>query len=186
MFFLELPVKPYVKQYIILNYGNPANFSSNKFINERFRKCLIKPSHRYNSYYQKQAFCKYAESIKIILTQDDFYRYGWELSPSDIIAFGKFLEHHAKFLSCNMISFYMTYMNEKDAILSFQNNFGFNEDIWQYQSLKKIYDRFAVANGKIYYTKDLTLKLEKLLLTNLSNLGTLLPDAIRHYENQNK
>jgi hypothetical protein len=186
MFFLELPVKPYVKQYIILNYGNPANFSSNKFINERFRKCLIKPSRRYNTYYEKQSFCKYAESIKIILTQDDFYRYGWELSPSDIISFGKLIEHHAKFLACNMISFYMTYMNEKDAILCFQNNFGFNEDIWQYQSLKKIYDRFAVANGKIYYTKDLTLKLEKLLLTNLSNLGTLLPEAIRQYENQNK
>ncbi len=88
MFFLELPVKPYIKQYIILNYGNPTNFSSNKFINERFRKCLIKPSHRYNNYYQKQAFSKYAESIKIILTQDEFYRYGWELSPSDIIGTG--------------------------------------------------------------------------------------------------
>ena len=62
MFFLELPVKPYVKQYIILNYGNPANFSSNKFINERFRKCLIKPSRRYNTYYEKQSFCKYGYS----------------------------------------------------------------------------------------------------------------------------
>ena len=124
MFFLELPVKPYVKQYIVLNYGNPANFSSNKFINDRFRKCLTKPSRRNNPVYEKTAFCKYSESIKIILTQDDFYRYGWELSPTDIISFGKLMEHQAKFLMRNMISFYMTLMNERDAILTFQEEPG--------------------------------------------------------------
>ena len=186
MFFLELPVKPYVKQYIILNYGNPANFSSNKFINERFRRCLIKPSIRYHSRYRTISFVKYNLTIKITLSQDDFYRYGWELSPSDIISFGKVLEHQAKFLLCNMISFYMTYMNGKDAILSFQKNFGFNEDIWPYESVKKIYDRFAVTNQKISFTKDLTFKLEKLILSNLSDLGTLQPAAIQQYGNLNK
>ena len=138
MFFLELPVKPYVKQYVILNYGNPASFSSNKYLNDRFRKCLIKPSLRHENYYKNLSFAKYQEKIKIILSQDDFYRYGWELSSCDIISFGKVLEHQTKFLMCNMISFYTTVMNIKDAILTFQNNFGFTEDIWPFESIKKV------------------------------------------------
>jgi hypothetical protein len=187
MFFLELPVKPYVKRYIVLNYGSPANFSSNKFINDRFRKCLSKPSRRNNPVYEKTAFCKYSEIIKIILTQDDFYRYGWELSPTDIISFGKLLEHQAKFLMRNMISFYMTLMNERDAILTFQNNFGFTEDIWPFDSIKKNYSRSVNKSAKFSYTKDFAIKLENLLLVSLSDVGNLLPPAIIHYENnQNK
>ena len=186
MFLVELPTKPYVKQYIVLNYGNPANFSSNKFINERFRKCLTNPSNRNNRKYQNISFARHTHSLKVSISQDDFYRYGWELTATDIIAFGKLMEHHSKFLLCNMISFYMTYMNEKDAILAFQNNFGFTEDIWPYDSVKKIYDRFALTNDKISYTKDVTLKLEKLILANLCNIGTLLHPAILNYQLINK
>lgn len=187
MFFLELPVKPYVKQYIILNYGNPANFSTNKFIHERFRKCLSNPSRRFNKRVEKSPICRHTETIKIILSQDEFYRYGWELSPTDIISFGKLMEHQAKFLMHNMVSFYMALMNERDAILTFQNNFGFTEEIWPFDSLKKNYSRSVKHTAKFSYTKDLTAKLESLLLTNLSNVGNLLPAAILHYENsQNK
>jgi hypothetical protein len=187
MFFLELPVKPYVKQYIVLNYGNPANFSSNKFINDRFRKCLSKPARRYNFKYQKIDFARQSETIKITLSQDDFYRYGWELTPSDIISFGKFMEHQAKFLMRNMISFYMSLMNERDAILTFQNKFGFTENIWPFDSIKKSYSRSIKKEAKFIYSKDLSIKLENLLLVSLSNVGNLLPPALIHYENsQNK
>ncbi len=187
MFFLELPVKPYVKQYIVLNYGNPANFSSNKFINDRFRKCLSKPSRRNNPYYKKSPFCRHTETIKITLSQDDFYRYGWEFTQTDIISFGKLMEHQAKFLMRNMISFYMTLMNERDAILNFQNKFGFTEDIWPFDSIKKNYSRSVNKDAKFIYSKDLSVKLENLLLVSLSDVGNLLPAAINNYENsQNK
>ncbi|MFZ4546669.1 MAG: hypothetical protein ACOYN4_04510 [Bacteroidales bacterium] len=182
MFFLELPVKPYVKQYIILNYGNPANFSTNKYINDRFRKCLSKPSRRWDNKYEKLAFAKQSESIKITLSQDDFYRYGWELSPNDIISFGKLMEHQAKFLMRNMVSFYMSLMNERNAILTFQSKFGFTEDIWPFDSIKKSYSRSVNKDAKFIYSKDLSVKLENLLLTNLSDVGNMLPSARIHYE----
>ena len=170
MFLVELPSKPYVFQYIVFNYGSPANFSSNKYVNERFRKCLIRPSNRNFTCYNSYQLSKYTHTINISITQDDFYRYGWEISKSDIVSFGKLLEAQAKFLLCNMISFYMTFLNQKDAILLFQANFDFTEETWSYEAIKKVYDRFALLNVKISYTKDLTMKLENLLLTNLSNI----------------
>jgi hypothetical protein len=186
MFTVELPVKPYVKQYIVLNYGNPADFSSNKYINERFRKCLAKPSMREAAHYKNISFSIHCRTVKIKITQDDFYRYGWELTITDIITFGKLIESQAKFLLHNMISFYMTFMNERDAILAFQNNFGFTEDIWPFDSIKKTYHRTTAKSEKISYTKDLSNKLENLILGNLSRLGTVSPKAVQHYENLKK
>ncbi|MEI8049509.1 MAG: hypothetical protein WCI92_19180, partial [Bacteroidota bacterium] len=87
----------------------------------------------------------------------------------------------------NMISFYMTLMNERDAILNFQNKFGFTEDIWPFDSIKKNYSRSVNKDAKFIYSKDLSVKLENLLLVSLSDVGNLLPAAINNYENsQNK
>jgi hypothetical protein len=80
----------------------------------------------------------------------------------------------------------MTIMNERDAILAFQNNFGFTEDIWPFDSIKKTYHRTTAKSEKISYTKDLSNKLENLILGNLSRLGTVSPKAIQHYENLKK
>lgn len=184
MFSVEIPVKPYVKQYMVLNYGSPADLSSNKFINERFRKCLSKPSVRRRSIYRKITFEWHSEKIMVLISQDDFYRYGWELTSSDIISFGKLMEHQAKFFMRNMVSLYTTFMNERDAILAFQNNFGFTEDIWSFETIKKVYSRSVAKDDKISYTKDLFVKLEKIILGNLSELGTVCPKAIQYHENR--
>lgn len=184
MFLVELPSKPYVAQYITFNYGNPANFSSNKFVQDRFRKCLIRPCNRHNSRYLQLSFSIHTHIVKVSITQDDFYRYGWELTTTDIIAFGKYMEGQAKFLLCNMISFYMSFLNQKDAILLFQKNFDFSEEIWPYETIKKIYDRSVLADGKISYTRDVTLKLEKLILSNLVSIGNITPDGMLHYESK--
>lgn len=186
MFIVELPAKPYVKHYIVLNYGNPADFSQNKFVFERFRKCLIKPGIRNTSCYSNLSFSRHKETVNIKISQDDFYRYGWELTTSDIISFGKLMEHQVKFLMRNMVSFYTTFMNERDAVLAFQNNFGFAEDIWPFDSIKKAYSRSIKRADKISYTKDLNNKLEKIILANLSELGTVSPKVIQHYENLKK
>jgi hypothetical protein len=94
------------------------------------------------------------------------------------------MEGQAKFLLCNMISFYMSFLNQKDAILLFQKNFDFSEEIWPYETIKKIYDRSVLADGKISYTRDVTLKLEKLILSNLVSIGNITPDGMLHYESK--
>lgn len=186
MFTVELPVKPYVKQYITLNFGNPADFSTNKYINEGFRKCLIKPSKRYDSVYRKLSYQCHSQTIWIKISQDDFYRYGWELTTSDIIAFGKIIERQTKFLMRNMVSFYMTFMIERNAVLTFQKNFGFTEDIWGYESIRKDYYRSVATGNKISFTKDMSNKIEEILLVNLTSIGTLSPKAIQHYDHHKK
>ncbi|MFZ4545715.1 MAG: hypothetical protein ACOYOA_16820 [Saprospiraceae bacterium] len=186
MFTVELPVKPYVKQYITLNFGNPADFSTDKLLIERFRKFLIKPSIRYNSVYNNDAGKFHTQQVRIKISEDDFYRYGWELSPSDIIAFGKTMERQAKFLMRNMVSFYMTFMIERDAVLTFQKNFGFTEDIWPFESIKKDFYRSIHPSRKISFTHDLSKKIEEIILVNLSGFGTLSPKALKTYETLKK
>ncbi len=185
MFSVDLPVKAYVKQYITLNYGNPADFSSDKYINSQFRRCLTKPCTRYNIRYKELSELFYSSSIKVKISQDDFYRHGWELTPTDTVAFGKIMEHQAKFFMRNMISFYLTYLIKRDAILKFQQTFGFTEDIWSYDSIKKdFYRKVDFENSN--YSKELSTKIEKIILVNLSNLGTLSHKAISHYDNLKK
>lgn len=185
MFSVDLPVKPYVKQYIKLNYGNPADFSSDKYINSQFRRCLSKPSSRFDLRNKNLSKQFYSSSIKIVISQDDFYRHGWELTPTDTIAFGKIMEHQAKFFMRNMISFYLSYMIKRDAIFKFQQTFGFTEDIWSFDSIKKDFYR-KVSFDNLEYSKDLTTKIEKIILVQLSNLGTIAHKTIQHYDNLKK
>jgi hypothetical protein len=186
MFLVELPVKPYVKHYIAINFGSPADFSRNKYINERFRRCLIKPCSRWENKYKDLSELFYSSTIPIRISHDDFYRYGWELTLTDTVAFGKIMEHHAKFLMRNMVSFYKSFMLEKYAILQFQQKFGFTEDVWSYESIRKDYYRSVPPGEKPNYTNDLTYKIENILLGNLSKMGTLSHQALEHYDNLKK
>ena len=44
-FVVTLPVKPYVKRFIEINYGFPANFTSNSDVNKFFLSLLKKPDN---------------------------------------------------------------------------------------------------------------------------------------------
>ena len=184
-FEIELLTKPYVRQHIIFSYGNPADFSIEPEINDRFRRCLSKPSRRAEKIYEELSMSRYSTVTKVAIIEDDFYRYGWELTRTDTIAFGKFIERRAKFIMRTMVSFYSTMMMQRDAILKFQKVFGYTEDTWPFESIKKDFDRYGPVN-KINLTAEITEKIEKIILVNLSVLGTTLPTFQSNYEHNKK
>lgn len=181
MFTLLLPTKPYVHQFLVNNFGDPVDFSSDTRLNNLLRRCLRKPSMRRNKKYAQLKLVKYSSLTRIIITQDDFYRHGWELTRTDSIYFNRELENRAKFFMRNMVSLYSSFMSLKDAVLLFQSNFGYNEDTWSYDSIRKDFDRHGTIPATSF-SSQLIEKTESIFLDNLSELGTICPKFIKDYE----
>lgn len=181
MFTLQLQTKPYVNHFLVSNFGNPANLSSDKQLYNLFRRCLKKPSGRFNSKYQNLSLLRYSTQSQIIISEDDFYRYGWEMTKTDTVYFGRELENRVKFLMRNIVSMYSAFMPQKNAILLFQENFGYTEEIWSYDSIKKDYFRNGPAQH-LNFLKEITKKTEHIILGNLSALGTISHKLVKDYE----
>lgn len=189
MYTISLPVKPYVKRFLELNFEYRTDtddhiqifdFKSDKKLYAFFRKCLIKPEFTYD----KTKFCEisgyYSEKIKVVVSESDFYRYGWEISNTDIVKIGKELETSAKFFMKNIISCYCSHMEFSRAVNLFQEKYGFTEDIWSYQSIKKDFQRNALKM-KIDFSTEITEKIEKIFLLNLYKKGTISTNIIKNY-----
>lgn len=164
---IQIPVKPYVHRFLELNFGSPANLSKDKSLQNTIRKFLSKN----NPCSLSGISDRYSMKIKIIISDDDFYRYGFEMSEKNIRNFGHIVEFRAKFFMNQMVLNYSMFMNQKDAILKFQNRFGFSEDIWPYESIKKNFYRAGIFHDNIL--DEVISKFEKKTLENLSELGTI-------------
>lgn len=182
-----LPVKPYVKRFLELNFGYEdvngdilVQLKADKKLYNHFRRCLKKPCFRYDKARCSEISNYYNETVEIVITEDDFYRYGWELSKTDIVAFGKEIESNVKFFMKNMVSFYSSHMDLAKAIKLFQDKYGFTEDIWQYDSIIKDFQRNGLKI-KIEFSSEITEKIEKIVLVNLSEKRTISQQMINNY-----
>jgi len=140
-FIVSVPVKPYVKKYIVNLFGDPANFVHHSDEYQLVQHCLTSPSIRYDSKIDPQ-MAVYTDTIRILVSQDIFYRYGWEFTRTDIRKFGKHFERKIKFLMKSYVSIHVGAGEPiKDAIQRFQQKFELEEYFWSYESIKKDYYR---------------------------------------------
>lgn len=181
MFTLLLQTKPYVHHFLTSNFGEPANLSTDPRLNALFRRCLKKPSGRNKKKLKPLRLVKYTCQSRIIISADDFYRYGWELTKTDTILFGRELENRAKFLMRSMVSLYMVFMSQKEAILLFKERFGYTDEVWSFESIRKDYSRNG-PDEKVDFMAEITEKTEKIFLGNLSELGTVSQKFIKDHE----
>lgn len=181
MFNLLLKTKPYVHQFLISNFGDPVDLSADPRLYSLFRRCLRKPCARRQSTYSQLKLLKYNVDTMIIIPEDDFYRHGWEMSKEDTIAFGREVENRAKFVMRSIVSMYTAYMSTKDAILRFQERFGYTDDTWSFDSIKQDFFRNGVS---IHHDlqNEVVEKIETIFLDNLSDLGTICPQYITNYD----
>jgi hypothetical protein len=81
---------------------------------------------------------RYGAEIDIKISRDDFYRHGWELSATDISAFNNIMAGHAKFLLYKTVGLYRAFNYRlTECIDIFQNKYGFSEDVWPQESIRK-------------------------------------------------
>jgi len=173
LFDIEILVKPYVRQYLINNCGNPADLSHLPKFQELFRKLVRKPMLRFESLPMPVDSCY----VRIVFSKDTFYRYGWEMTRTNMMRFNREIESDLKFVM-------RTYISSRAAlgytiaqcIRDFQDRFNFPEEVWSYEAIKK--DIMRNTDGKrgndvSNFLNDMDKKIHQIFLENLSSTGTI-------------
>ena len=146
-FNIPVSVKPYVKRFLENNYGNPVDFRKHPREFEMFKRMLKKPNRRWDYHYKEKSGNKY-DTIEVIITEVDFYRYGWTLSPTDVVSFGKYFEKNAKYLMRTVVALYVNFGTPIDkAIAIFQEKFKMEEEFWAFESIKKDFYRIRIIEN---------------------------------------
>jgi hypothetical protein len=181
-FTVNIPVKRYVKIFLEENCGNPVDLINIPSLKIFFRRCLKKPDKRWD-YKSEKIPDIYRDIVNISITEDEFYRYGWELTKTDIIAFGKEVEVMAKLMMRNIIGVNNSIgLPINKTIEKFQNDFGFSEEDWTYQTIKKDFYRNG-NNIKIDFNNEIFSKIQLIIMENLYKQGTISQKYKKKYEN---
>jgi len=179
-FCATIPVKPYVKSFLENNYGNPVNFNNYPRENEFFLKMLKKPTTDKDYMYQPD-LSRYFTTVRIEISERTFYRYGWELSKTDNIVFGKHYERHAKMLMRTIVGTYVAFgMPINIAILRFQKRFNMREEDWSFETIVKDFFRYKTMH-KIDFEHHAYEHLEELILINMYNAGVLSKSLMKDF-----
>lgn len=182
-FTITLPTKPYVKRFLELNYGNPVDFTKDRMLYPILRKKLEKKSHRHDKYYSRMNQIRYTDEVVLTITQDDFYRYGWELSLTDTIAFNKEMETRAKMFMYMIVSPRLGFgMDLTSAIRYFQTRYLFPEEVWPLDSIEKDCRRnLTITKNELI--ENISELIDKITMAKLSEKGTTLHINKKLYEN---
>ena len=185
-FVVWMPCKTYVKSYLLHNYNSPdedwpeiVNIANNQVLHDQFLIRLKKQSYRRD----KTLKCsQYKSSVPVEITKDEFYRYGWSLTDTDLIKFNKMLEANVKtILHTYICMMRMTGMNMTDCINRFRDKTHINEIDWDTDSIRKEIQRNLDAPDQTLID-DFLNKIEQKVWGVLSNNGTITEQGRRYYE----
>lgn len=172
-FFVWLPCKRYVKAYLVRNFSasdrkwpDGVNLSSSKELFAALKERLRKPSYRYDK--RMTVNSKYSDRVPLEITEDMFYRYGWELSPTDINDFNQMLEARIKseMMSYMEISLLFT-QNIKRSIRGFYRKSGFKEAEWPEESIRRYFYRHR--SPAMDENDVIEEKINKIFMVNMSH-----------------
>jgi len=178
-FTIDIPCKSYIRSYLETNCGIPADLAKLPDLLTELRRCLKGKPGEMN----RKIIANYPDNVKIIIPTRVFYRDGWELNKQNILEFNKYVEIRLKFLMRNFIalSIFMG-LSQTEAIREFQESFGFDDQVWAFDSIKKDFYRNKEAM-EVKTLKEMRTKMKKIFLTNLSQNGTVSADGIKRYCN---
>lgn len=180
-FTVSVPVKSYVKRFLEINYGLPVDFTQSAECNKFFQNLLRKPDVSLDKKYPDN-ICTYTETIEIVISEHDFYRYGWELTKTNTVAFGKRYEDRAKMMMRSIVGVNVGLgLPINKSINGFQSRFNFNEDVWSYETIKKDFYRHGQVQF-IDFENEIFKKIHGIILRNLYDLGTISETLIKEYE----
>ena len=189
-YFVYLPCKPYVRQFLLHNYGvndpqwpDLITIVKDEFIYQQFRSRLTHASGRYDSRYGDLS--RYSTKVQIEIKKDDFYRYGWALTETDTVSLCGIFEARAKSFLCTYLDIHRALgVPLSTAIRNFQDKYDFPEDVWPYDSIRREYSRNGPKES-IPMVNEFFNIINKILMVNLSRNGTISRQAMKAYEAAN-
>lgn len=189
-YVVAIHVPPFVKNYLLTNFGvvdpewiSLVNLSSDKYLCNLFRGMLIRKDFQFDRRIESQKGSFRSELVNVEITRADFYRYGWALSRTDEVRFSIVLESRCKtILLTYLSSAYMVNQNLAECIRKFYQLFGYDEDTWPVDSIRKIWIRDKSID-KTKLKAGLQQKINEIIILQLSQNGTIAEQGKLAYEN---
>jgi hypothetical protein len=181
-FYLELPCKPYVKRFLEINYGDPGDLSPDPILTNMLFHYLRKPNKKDLTRYDNRTI-HYSQLYRIKLPEFHYRKFGNTLTRPDVVSFGKMVERRAKLFMRNIVGVNIALgLPIFVAINKFQDQYGFDEDTWSFESIKKDFYRNG-CHHKVDFDHEVYEKIHQILLVQLSESGTITRQALKAYEN---
>lgn len=178
-FSITFPCKPYTRVFIEQNYGKPVRFYKDKGVMTLVRLGLSRKD-RHNNHLTPSTKV-FSDEVTFYLTEDDYNRYGGELTYNSILFLNQLFEDRTKKMMLAFCSAQYTYgMKPFDTISLFQEKFGFTEQIWKFESIYKHCQRNTAF--KKTYRQEMQEKISKIVLEKLSAERTITNQAKITYE----
>lgn len=137
---VEIPCKPYVKRFIEKSCGNPADLKNFQDLQSIFMEQLKKGCKE--SYVDVPMI--YSDVVLVSISEYSFYRYGYELDKGGMLRFNARAEWLAKSEMRMLVTFgVISGYKAVESIHMFQEEQGYSEEIWSYESIRKDFNRHA-------------------------------------------
>ena len=136
-FQITVPCKSYVKHYLESNYGNPVNLQLNSSLYKHLIGLLSGDKNLRKRYYFN-VITNYSEFVKVNLKKTDFYKHKWILNESDVINFNLRIQLEVKTFMRSIVGTRIALgENITDSIHFFQDNYGYTEEVWSFDTIRK-------------------------------------------------
>lgn len=134
---ITLPCKPYVAHYLRQRFGHPCSIGRSSAEGKMLFNLLERARHE-----RDLVAGNYPESVDVLLAEGIYLRHGWELTPTAITEFNKWLEDVLKERFTTHVDALTSYgIKKSEAIRDWQDRYNFPEDVWKFETLKKYHDR---------------------------------------------
>lgn len=168
IYTVKVVVKPYVKAYLENNFGCPVDLRQDAELTELVNLMLREGSTRLD----KIVSANFPATVELRISKDAFFRYGFTFTKTETLKFNTFLEKRIKFFARTYIAYHNGLGSSvAKCIRDFQTTFGFPEDVWGYDSIKKDFDRNGslIPKGMI---GNLKAELSNVFMEMLSEIET--------------
>ena len=183
-FRVLMPCKGYVRSYLLANFNRPdedwpeiVNFAPDKALHDYFLSLLRKGEEHNDS---RLKGTRYKSMVWIEITYDQFTRYGWMLSMTDIQKMNTFLEHRVKLMLYSFVgALRMTGIPLMSCIMQFRLRTGITEWMWDTDSIRKDLQRHLHYDPTAF--NEFLQKIEEKVWRTLSENGTLTEQGLETY-----
>lgn len=173
IYFVKHYVKPYVRKYLTgmfgcrrFRYDDLVDVSTDPLLWRELTSGLVKTDGpECSALPTSQRTCL----VFLRITPDVFRRLGWDLTPSSACRLNMLLEQRCKTLLLTYLSaIYCVTGNLSRSIQMFYDRFGYDEEVWPVDSIRKIWYRERFVPKETFFD-EITSKISDFIVHRMSH-----------------
>lgn len=173
-----LKVTPYVYHYLLSNfrikikeYPDTVNLAPDPVLRRVITSMIKAPSNRYD---KRQLGYRYTNrNCTVAIVLPDATQSGWLLSATDASDLALLLERRCHAMMISYINMRLIFCSTlKECILNFQKQFGFTEDTWSYDTIRRIWNRDK-SFDRYRFRSFIEKEINKIYLVQMKRTGLL-------------